>query len=286
MTAEVVVVGDVMVDVVAVPRGSLTAGSDTPSEVVALGGGSAANTACWLASLGAPVALVASVGDDPLGHAAVAAIEEPGVRFAGRVDPKLATGTCVVLVEATGERTMLPDRGANDALGPEEVEQAITSASPWVHISGYSLLGDGSHPAAQAAMAAARRHRRPWSVDASSSAPLRAVGARRFLGWIRGCGVLFANEDELAALGGVPAVLEAAHEVVVKLGAAGSSWTDGSRSASSPAVEAAVIDTVGAGDAFDAGFLAARLDGADPGAALHAGARLAARAVSQRGARP
>jgi sugar/nucleoside kinase (ribokinase family) len=47
-----------------------------------------------------------------------------------------------------------------------------------------------------------------------------------------------------------------------------------------------VVDTVGAGDAFGAGFLAARLDGADPAAALHVGTIAAARAVSQRGARP
>jgi ribokinase len=74
--------------------------------------------------------------------------------------------------------------------------------------------------------------------------------------------------------------------VVAKLGPAGASWTDGSRSESSPAASTTVVDTIGAGDAFDAGFLAARLGGADPAASLHAGTRAAARAVSQRGARP
>ena len=98
--------------------------------------------------------------------------------------------------------------------------------------------------------------------------------------------MLFANDDELGALGGAAAALESAGEVVVKLGPAGASWTDGTRSESSPAAPATVVDTIGAGDAFDAGFLAARLGGADPGASLHAGALAAARAVSQRGARP
>ena len=163
---------------------------------------------------------------------------------------------------------------------------AVRSGPDWMHLSGYALLGDGSHPAAQRAMAAARRQPVRWSVDAASAAPLRASGPSRFLHWIEGADVLFANDDELHAIGGVRAALGSAHEVVAKLGHAGASWTDGDRSESSPAASATVVDTVGAGDAFDAGFLSARLGGADAAAALHAGTIAAARAVSQRGARP
>ncbi len=286
MSAPVVVVGDLMVDVVVVPEGPLSTGSDTPAQVATLGGGSAANTACWLAELGVDVTLVASVGDDALGRTALDALDASGVRFAGTVHPDRATGSCVVLVEPGGDRTMLPDRGANDALDPVPVEATIGDATTWVHLSGYALLGSGSHAAAQAAMAAARRRRVPFSVDAASAAPLRSAGPRRFLGWIDGCQVLFGNDDEVAVLGGVRGVLGGAREVVVKLGAAGASWTDGTRSETSPAVAAAVVDTVGAGDAFDAGFLAARARGDDVSACLHAGTRAAARAVAQRGARP
>jgi len=275
-----------MVDVVVVPEGPLAPGSDTPSQVHNMGGGSAANTACWLASLGTPVRLVAAVGADELGRVARAALEEIGVGFAGQVHPKAATGSCVVLIDETGERTMLPDRGANEELSPAAVEAAIDREVAWVHVSGYALLGTGSHPAAQAAMAAARRLGLPWSVDAASSAPLRAAGPNRFLRWVDGCTVLFANDDELGALGGAAGALRSSAEVVAKLGPAGACWTDGSRSEFSPAAPATVVDTIGAGDAFDAGFLAARLAGADPGGSLHAGAVAAARAVSQRGARP
>jgi sugar/nucleoside kinase (ribokinase family) len=284
--SQVVVVGDVMVDVVVVPEGPLTSGSDTPSEVRSMGGGSAANTACWLASLGVDVALVAAVGDDELGRAALAALSTQGVAFAGTVDPKLPTGSCVVLVDPDGQRSMLPDRGANDALSPEAAEAAIQADPSWLHLSGYALFGEGSHPAAQASLAAARRQRVPWSVDAASSAPIRATGPSRFLSWIHGATLLFANDDELDRLGGASATLGSTREVVVKLGPAGASWTDGTRSESSPAATAAVVDTIGAGDAFDAGFLAARLGGADPAACLHGGVLAAARAVSQRGARP
>jgi ribokinase len=63
-------------------------------------------------------------------------------------------------------------------------------------------------------------------------------------------------------------------------------WTDGGRLVRAGASESAVIDTTGAGDAFAAGFLAARLGGGAPEVALAAGCRLAAEAVRTPGARP
>jgi len=161
MSDEVVVVGDLMVDVVVVPDGPLQHGSDTPSAIRTIGGGSAANTACWLAAAGRTVRLVAAVGDDAAGRIALADLEATGVEFAGTVEPQRPTGTCVALVDATGERTMLPDRGANDALSPTAVERALGRASGWVHVSGYALLGPGSHPAAATAAAITTPARHP-----------------------------------------------------------------------------------------------------------------------------
>ena len=202
MSEPVVVVGDLNLDVVVRPEGPLQHGSDTPSTIEMLGGGSAANTACWLAATGRTVRLVAAVGDDALGRAALGQLEQAGVGFAGQIVPGVATGTCVVLLDETGDRTMLPDRGANDALQPDVVEAALATGAAWLHLSGYALLGERSQPAAIAAANAARAGRIPWSVDAASAAPFRAVGSDRFLSWIDGCDLLFANDDELAALGG------------------------------------------------------------------------------------
>ena len=77
-----------------------------------------------------------------------------------------------------------------------------------------------------------------------------------------------------------------ASAVVVTGGAAGAVWVDrrGTWSAAAPAVD--VVDATGAGDAFDAGLLAAWLAGAGPQEALVAGCAAGAAAVSRRGARP
>lgn len=283
---EVLVVGDLMVDVVVVPSGPLNHASDVASTIEMRGGGSAANTACWLGAAGRAVRLVAMVGDDAAAPGALALLESCGVRFAGAAVAGSATGTCVVLVDPDGERTMLPDRAANDRLDPDLVVAAVEDRPAWLHLSGYTLLDEGSRPAARAGLDRARALGVPVSVDASSAAPLRAVGAGRFLDWVAGIDVLLANDDELAALGGLDACRTAARVVVAKHGPAGASWHDGAEAHEAPAVPTAVVDTVGAGDALNAGVVAALVAGQGPADALEAGTALAARAVATRGARP
>jgi sugar/nucleoside kinase (ribokinase family) len=283
---DVLVIGDVMVDVVVVPSGPLQHGSDTPSRIRSMGGGSAANTACWLATLGQPVRLAGAVGDDAMGRGAVSELESAGVRFVGTRLAGAPTGACVVLIDADGERTMLPDRGANDALPADVPLAALAERPAWLHLSGYTLLDDGSRPAALAALAAAQAAGIPTSVDASSASPLLTVGGARFLDWVVGTTVLFANDDELATLDGADACLRRVTAVVAKHGPAGSSWVDRTGSWAVPAVPATVVDTVGAGDALDAGVIAAVLAGAGPQDALAQAAVVAARAVHTAGARP
>lgn len=284
--AEVVVVGDLMVDVIVVPSGPLHHASDVAATIRTFGGGSAANTACWLGAAGRAVRLVAMVGDDAVAPGALALLEAVGVSFAGAPLPETATGTCVVLVDADGERTMLPDRAANDRLDPALVVAAVDERPGWLHLSGYTLLDEGSRPAAQAGLDRARALGVPVSVDASSAGPLQQVGPERFLGWIEGIHVLFANDDEIAALGGLDACRRHVEVVVAKHGSRGASWVAADATVSVAAAPTTVVDTVGAGDALDAGVIDAVLAGADPEGALRAGTVLAARAVGQPGARP
>ena len=91
-TLDVVVVGDVMVDVLAAMSGPLARGSDTPATVTTAGGGSGANVAAWLAGQGVPTAYVGRVGDDALGRESVAALTDRGVTAWVSTDPERTTG--------------------------------------------------------------------------------------------------------------------------------------------------------------------------------------------------
>jgi sugar/nucleoside kinase (ribokinase family) len=284
------VVGDVMVDVVVRLEGPIARGSDAPARISLGGGGSAANVAAWLAAAGAAPVLVGRVGDDAGGREARAALAAAGVDARLAVDPELATGTCVVVVEPGGERTMMPDPGANDALSIEDLPDELFAAGRHLHVPGYALLREGSRAAAASAIVRAGNEGMTVSVDPSSAALL----SRHFLDLASGAGLLLPNAEEARALTGEPEPGRAARrlserfaEVVVTLGERGALWTDGHASCLVPAVAGvAVRDSTGAGDAFAAGLIAARLEGAQPEEALAAGCRLAARAVSRYGARP
>jgi ribokinase len=286
----IVVLGEVMTDVVAFHDGALAIASDTPARIALRPGGAGANTAAWLARSGVEVALIARVGDDAAGEIALSALD--GVDLRVTRDPERATGTCIVLVAPGGERTMLPDPGANSALAASDLpddlfppaqrgrDLAGSPATHILHVSGYSLMRPGSRGAALAAMDRARDAGMLVSVDPASAALLLDDPA--FLDRARPVDLLLPNADELAALGDG---LNGVRETVVKLGRGGARWTDGVRTVTARAVAVDdVIDTTGAGDAFAAGFLSAWPG--DPERALAAGARLAARAVAQAGGRP
>ena len=267
-----VVLGDVNVDVVVRVSGPLARGSDTPAQIGFGGGGSGANVAAWAASLGTPVALACCVGQDERGRVAVDELRAAGVTVHAERIRSHGTGTCVVLVDESGERTMLPDPGANDT--PAVVPEAALQRGGHLHVIGYALVRAGARPGALAAIERARAAGMTVSVDPSSWALVRP-------GAFPDVDLLMPNEDEARVLG-----LVAGSEVVTKLGAGGARWTDGRDTVEVPAEPVDVVDTTGAGDAFAAGLLAARLEGGGPREALEAGCRVAARAVARVGARP
>jgi sugar/nucleoside kinase (ribokinase family) len=286
----VLVVGDVMVDVIARLASPIARGSDAPAQISFGGGGSAANVAAWLTAAGASPLLVGCVGDDGRGRAARASLLGAGVDARLVTDPERATGTCVVVVEPSGERTMFPDPGANEALAPEDLSDDLFSAADHLHVPGYALLREGSRPAASSAIGRARGQGMSVSVDPSSAALLSPA----FVDLASGARLLMPNAEEARVLTGEEEPERAAKrlterfpEVVVTLGEDGALWTDGHAVCLVDAVGGVTVrDSTGAGDAFAAGLIAARLDGAAPKEALAAGCRLAAQAVAIPGARP
>ncbi|MDP4508987.1 carbohydrate kinase family protein [Nonomuraea turcica] len=292
----VVVVGDLMTDAVARARYALARASDTPAIVTMHGGGSGANIASWLAVEGAEVAFIGRRGADITGRNRDMELMGYGVDARLVMDPERPTGTCVVLVTHKGERTMLSDPGANAALSPEDLPRDLFTSGSHLHLSGYTLINEGSRDAGLAALDMARRGGMSISVDCASSAPLERTGAEPFLEWTNGVKLLFANADQAKVLTGRDDPEAAAKvltawfpQVVIKQNAEGALWFSNGRPepvhvAAEPVDK--IVDGTGAGDAFSAGFLPPWLEGKPPAEALASGCRLAAKAIMHLGARP
>lgn len=290
---QIVVVGDLVTDVVAHLSQPPALGSDASASVRTTGGGSGANVAAWLAAQGCDVAFVGRVGDDSSGRMRVAELAALGVEVQVAVDESAPTGTVVVVVSPDGQRTMLPDRGANLRLVAGDLPPGLFAERRHLHLSGYTLLDPRPRPAGLQALAAAREANMTVSVDPSSTQPLIDVGPAAFLQWTAGADVCLPNADEALALTGAQDPNEAAAklathygEVVVTLGAAGAVWAAGDEVVRAPASDAPAVDTTGAGDAFAAGYLQGYLSGEPVPARLARGMALAATAVARVGARP
>jgi sugar/nucleoside kinase (ribokinase family) len=260
----VTTLGDLMLDAVVIPSRPLERGTDVPGRVMLRQGGSAASTARWLARLGVRSTLVTAVGRDQVGRALVAALQRDGVtvrvtRVAGR-----PTGRIGVFVMFGGERSFVADRGAADDLTPADL-QAGWFAADVLHLPAYSLIGSPLGDAGRRAIELARERGALVSLDLASAAPLLAKGRRaahRLVG-DASPDILFSTAAEAEAfLGGydVAGLLDAAPLAIVKRGAGGATML--ARTSAVPLrFEVATppmtaIDTTGAGDAFDAGFLA------------------------------
>ncbi len=275
---DVIVVGDVMVDV-AVAADALVRGGDVHGDVRLRPGGSGGNAAVWAAAAGARVTLYGRVGDDIAGRLLTEAVRERGVEARLAVDPQVRTGSVLTVLEAK-ERSMAADRGANAVIHPDDIPERLEAGA--VLVSGYLLLHETSRPAASIALGRAKAEH--IAVDAASWPLIRDMGIDAFLSAAAPATLLLANEEETRTLAGEAedAAAELASRfgwVVVKLGPHGAlSARDGEVTRVSPPL-VSESDATGAGDAFD-GVLLARLALGDPhdealGKAAEAGATVA-----------
>jgi sugar/nucleoside kinase (ribokinase family) len=229
-------------------------------------GGSAAIAACGAARLGLVTALASIVGDDPLGRFVLDALAERGVDVSGvAVRAGAQTGVTVVLVRGS-DRAMLTAPGTITELTAELVDRRLLHAARHVHASSY-FLHDGLRPGLAEVLREARQAGLSTSVDPNWDPREEWDGG--LLDLLGEVTILFVNAEEARQIARVGDVEEAAralsHDgtvlVVVKLGSEGALAVAGDQVVRSRAVAVEEVDAVGAGDSFDAGFLAGHLAG-------------------------
>ena len=260
-------------------------------------GGAELNLAVGLARLGVRVAWVGYVGDDPLGRLVVRTLRREGVdsRWVG-LDPARPTALYLREWLPGGQRRSYYYRAGSAAASLHAGSWPTGAAGArWVHVTGITVaLGPGPAGAVRSAVAWAREHGLTVSFDPDYR-PQRwdpETARNALVPIVQACHVLLLSTEDAELLFGTAdpeAVLARAREcgpacVVLKRGEQGAVAAEGDLVMGSPAEPAEpVVDPVGAGDGFDAGFIAGRLRGADLSSCLALGAYVGARAVEQVG---
>ena len=293
---EFVVIGDLSLDVVVSPSGPSRARSDTPAAIRIGPGGQGANVSVRLARRGASVRLVASLADDPTGRLLREALEADGVMLVPR--PAERSTVVLVMLDETGERTMLSDR---QSLDPSPAPEELLDAG-WLHCSGYPLLDDrtgdalaetlGGRPQA-VRLSVAGGSIQPGAARVSRFRTRLAVARPDLLVLSAGEAEIVVGEPALGAQSAAAGLQGLAPVVIVTDGAAGSAAAAGDLQVelAGDDLPGQMLDATGSGDAYVAGLLVELAPGAswpptevDLRRAMTTGSRLGALAARVVGA--
>lgn len=215
--------------------------------------------AVWMTHLGLDVNFVSAVGDDVLGHWVRTQLHAFGLRDRNiQTIENDRTGTCVILVDETGARTMMPDFAANLQIALDDNLRDLIADADIVVMSAYSFLRSETQQMtvdiAQLVNASPTR----LVVDAASSSPIRHRGPTAVRAYLALADIVLANEDEFEALSQDAAADWTSEfaNLVIKRGDRGAKWLRrGELLAEIDAEHVHVVDTTGAGDAFCAGMM-------------------------------
>jgi sugar/nucleoside kinase (ribokinase family) len=227
-------------------------------------GSSSVIFACGAARLGLKVAFVGVAGDDVFGHFMLDALQTRGVDISNViVDPSQTTGFTVILNRVT-DRAMLTHLGAINALNANQIQDDLLAQARHLHIASY-FLQTRLRPDIPDLFRRARALGLTTSLDTNWDPSEQWTGVHNLLKLVD---VFLPNENEACALTKMDSVMDSARKlaadsqiVAVKMGAQGGMAVAGDTLVQALAIRVEVVDTVGAGDTFDAGFIYGYLAG-------------------------
>ena len=264
------------------------------------GGGTGGNSAAALARLGVPVSFIGTVGDDAYGRWSADDLQGEGVdtsylHFVGQA----FTSIVLAVIRPDGERELFvwPDSGgAHTRLTSDLITPEIFNSANWLHTTGLCLREEPVRSAQLKAMRLAREVGVSVSLDLNlrlESWGLAPALRQVFDQAISLTDVIFGSgSDEILPYTGLDTIQAGAEElsggkrtVIARLGPEGALVVVPGEVFSSPAFEVEVVDTLGAGDAFNGGFICAQLEGKDLQESVRWGNGAAALKIGRKGAR-
>ncbi|QKJ24724.1 carbohydrate kinase family protein [Aquiluna borgnonia] len=283
---KVLVIGDVIDDILVRPVGLIRNDTDTTSEITSAPGGSGANFACWLASLGVETHFVGRVGQADLERHSES-LAAFGVIPHLQSDSIHQTGKIVVLVEGQ-TRSFLTDRGANKYLDLNQID--LEWFGDALYISGYSVLDQAAKD-----LKSLFERARPGLVvcDPGSAGYIADHSVLEFLNRLEGVDLVTPSLEEgrILTAESAPSVIAGLLArrfpmVALTLGSVGVQLSQGEETELVEAIPADIVDATGAGDAFAAKLLEQILGGNSLSTSAQAAVRFAAKAVTVVGGRP
>jgi len=238
--------------------------------------------------LGGRSFLLGQTGDDMFGQQARRDLLAEGVDVSGlQTDSTTPTGAGILLVESSGHTAFMIDPGANQTLRPRRLARTLAHLLP--QLDGLLINFEAPESCLLQAVTMARSHAVPVFVDAGPARPYSADIWRQ-------AEILSPNQTETEAIVGYDITSDEAavaaarallaqgpQAVVLKLDARGALWASGNQVELSPALPIRLVDSAGAGDAFTAGLVLARLQGSDLATAVRFANACGAVAASRAG---
>lgn len=233
--------------------------------------GSSTAIACVLMQrLGLRTAMAARIGDDDHGRFCIDALTAEGVDVTSvQTSAAQATGITISLSYPT-DRMLLTRYGTMTEFGVSDIKPDLLTQARHLHVGSF-FIQSGLRPDLPALFEAAQARGQSTSLDLGWD-PSEMWSTDLLQELLPHVSVVFPNQIELASVTRTNDVSDGlkklhilgAQEVALKLGAEGSTWSDGHKTVIHGGFPVEVVDTTGAGDSFNAGFLSGWLAGKSP----------------------